>query len=65
MSLRQPSMTSVMLYYQCLTEPSNNFFSTVQEGNLLVPKADECSSKDETIKLFRKISAEHVSDQFI
>lgn len=36
----------------------------MQEGNLLVPKADECSSKDETIQLCRKISAEQVSDQF-
>lgn len=36
----------------------------MKEGNLWVPKADECSSKDETIKLFRKITAEQVSDQF-
>lgn len=36
----------------------------MQEGNLLAPKGDECSSKDETIKLFRNISAEQVSDQF-
>lgn len=57
-------MMSVMLYHQCLAEPSNKFFSIMQEGNLLIPKADECSSKDETIKFLRKTSAEQVSDKF-
>lgn len=57
-------MMSGVLYDQCLAEPLSKFFSIMQEENLLVSKADKCSSRAQTITLFRKISAERVSESF-